>query len=388
MLSRLFLPCLFALCGMAHFAQAAEPLSPRPSPPPAWAAEVQPGLALGLRTPVWTASGQGAGGFMAVQFQVALSDRVRGAGVQGGGAFNCAGGATRSAALTCSCPVNGEDRAAPLGLLPSIDPAHCMVMPPAIMARRSLDSLAALRPHIEARRPVKRVRVWLHTQADDAVFAPEGLASVAHFYRARGTQAAQVRHVNSSAPALGSRWQGDMLRWLHPALAQQAHSNQAAPVAPRPEALRHIDQRPFHPDGQAHGLADTGWLYVPARCEPGARTAAACRLHVHFHPCAREARDPVGMRALHAWAETLGVVVLHPQARATGGGTDGGADPGTDGPQPATANPGACWDFWGASTGEADTGGFRLAPAYARADAPQIQAVRRMMDAVSRPAPR
>lgn len=384
MLSRLPLSCLLALCGTALIAQAAEPLSPPPSPRPSSNAEAPSGLALGVQPASWTTSGQGAGGFMAVQFQVALSDRVRGVGVQGGGAFNCAGGATRSAALTCSCPVSGADRAAPLGLLPAIDPAHCMVMPPAIMARRSLDSLAALRPHIEARRPVRRVRVWLHTHADDTAFAPEGLASVAHFYRARGTQAAQMRHVNSSAPALGSRWQGDMLRWLHPALAHQAHQRHPAPVAPRPEALRSIDQRPFHPDGQAHGLADTGWLYVPARCEPGARTAAACQLHVHFHPCAQEARDPVGMRALHAWAETLGVVVLHPQARAT----DGGADGGTAGAQPATANPGACWDFWGASTGEADTGGFRLAPAYARADAPQIQAVRRMMDAVSRPAPR
>lgn len=358
-LRRLLLPLCCAALGVP--AIAGDNVLPDASPE-------APLPALGASPSGWTASGTGAGGFMAVQFQVALSDKVRGVGVQGGGAFNCAGGSARSAALTCTCPVGGDTGFAPLGLMSGIDPAHCMVMPPAVMARRSLDSLHALSPHIQARRPVRQVRVWLHSYAEDATFAPAGLDSVARFYRGRGTSASHIQRITTSAPAIGSRWQGDMLRWLHPAASRQVS---VQPLAPRPEGLRAFDQRPFHPLEDGHGLADAGLIYVPAACEPASRPGAACRVHVHFHGCALEAPDPRGLRSLHAWAESLRIVVLHPRAAAE-----------------PTRNPGACWDFWGASTPPPTGGNLLLAPAYARADAPQIGAVHDMLDAVTRPAPR
>lgn len=354
----LSLPRLIALCGalLSPWAGAVDTSAGHPPALPA----------LGTLAAGWTASGAGAGGFMAVQFQVAWSDRVRAVGVQGGGAFNCAGGSARSAALTCTCPAGDTSDGAPLGLFTGTDPAHCMVMPPAVMARRSLDSWQALKPHLQTHGSARHVRVWLHAQADDAVFPPAGLDSLVHFYRARGTPGHHIRRVTAPAPAVGSRWQGDMLRWLHPRPARTLSAT-AQPPAPRPEGLRAFDQRPFHPEAAGHGLAESGLVYVPAACEPG--TGSACRVHVHFHGCMLEADDPRGMRTLHAWAEALRIVVLHPRAAT---------DP--------ARNPGGCWDFWGATTTATASGTLNLAPAYARADAPQIGAVQRMLSALARPA--
>ena len=48
-------------------------------------------------------SGLSAGGYMAVQFDVAFSSTLRGAGIIAGGPFYCAQGSVLTATSTCSC---------------------------------------------------------------------------------------------------------------------------------------------------------------------------------------------------------------------------------------------------------------------------------------------
>ena len=101
-----------------------------------------------------------------------------------------------------------------------------------------------------------------------------------------------------------------------------------------------------------HGMASTGWLYVPASCVAG----ETCRLHVAFHGCLQNSAG-VGEQFVrdtgyNRWADTNHIVVLYPQ---TGAAT--------------SANPNACWDWWGYDSAN-----------YARKSGPQMAAVKAMVD--------
>ena len=101
-----------------------------------------------------------------------------------------------------------------------------------------------------------------------------------------------------------------------------------------------------------HGMASTGWLYVPASCAAG----ESCRLHVAFHGCLQNSAD-VGEQYVrdtgyNRWADTNHIVVLYPQ---TGAAT--------------SANPNACWDWWGYDSAN-----------YAKKSGPQMAAVKAMVD--------
>src|SRR5437660_7696671 len=82
-----------------------------------------------------------------------------------------------------------------------------------------------------------------------------------------------------------------------------------------------FDQREFAPGraAAANGLLDTGYLYVPKACEPGA--AQRCRLHVVLHGCLQSAevlRNEFYTKiGVNEWADTNRILVLYPQAHAT-----------------------------------------------------------------------
>jgi len=96
-----------------------------------------------------------------------------------------------------------------------------------------------------------------------------------------------------------------------------------------------FDQRPFFPAGSNAGMADTGYIYVPATCmgDPSPK----CSLHVALHGCSQTTAD-VGIAFVEGagynrWADTNRMIVLYPQARKTGG--------------MFSDNPKGCWDWWG-----------------------------------------
>src|SRR4051794_11448397 len=82
-------PCVLALLALAAGAAA----QPAPVPLPAY--NVDP-----AETSV---SGLSSGGYMAVQFGIAYSATVRGAGVVAGGPYYCAQGDQNKATSICSC---------------------------------------------------------------------------------------------------------------------------------------------------------------------------------------------------------------------------------------------------------------------------------------------
>ena len=132
--------------------------------------------------------------------------------------------------------------------------------------------------------------------------------------------------------------------------------------APAAANYREFNQREFTNN---LGMADTGWVYVPASC--GALNK--CKLHVAMHGCTQNYAT-IGDKYLKntgytRWADTNNMIVLFPQARA-----DVNVYPTVaSGMQ---SNPNACWDTVGFY-------GFN----YAQKGGVQLSAIKAMVDRLS-----
>ncbi|MBX9964488.1 MAG: PHB depolymerase family esterase [Burkholderiales bacterium] len=310
------------------------------------AADRLPALSADLKET--SVSGLSSGGYMAVQFHLAHSAIVRGAGVFAGGLWGCAKGSADRATGECS---HGSPAAKPfvatakeLARMGSIDP---------------MENLA-------------RTHVWLFSGYNDGVVRQSATNALADFYRAL-LPAGHVFYRNDlkAGHALvtldrGGRCEltgGDFIADCDydavGALLQFIHGRLAPPGSPSSAALRSFDQTEFAlGSARSSALADEGYVYIPKACE----AAGGCRIHVALHGC-RQNAESVGdafyaQAGYNRWAETNRIVVLYPQARATWG---------------MPLNPYGCWDWWG-YTGSAG---------YLAKAAPQIAAIRAMVDRIA-----
>lgn len=296
-----------------------------------------------------TVSGPSAGGYMAVQFHVAHSALVHGAGIFAAGPFMCAEGSLTEALGRC---MKGESEipadelatlTSELALQDEIDPIAGLADDrvflfhggaDAVVSKSVVDALQAYYSTLVAPAAIERVELEAagHTfPADDA-----SLAACA------ATEAPFVGHCGYD----GAR---RMLEHLYGAFAPTQDG-------PGPGELRLVDQAPYAAGAGASGFGANGWLYVPAACA-GAGKPARCRLHVVFHGCRQGAsyvKDAFVRRSGYLAAADAGnVVVLFPQVE----------------PSFQPLNPNGCWDWWG-------YGG----DAYATRRGPQVMAVKAMVD--------
>lgn len=381
--------CLGALC-LSGGALATEP------PPPL------PALALDARHV--SVSGLSSGGYMAVQFQVAHAASLSGAAVIAGGPYGCAAGSVTSAMFTCSCPYDTSEGAGPVGTLSGWVRGACLQLPATLLASRARLATEHNARHIDSPRALRRHRVWLYSGDADPVVFPTVVDALERFYvdmkvpqrRLKRVREPDAGHAMPTTDAgecsvtrppfiNGCRFDGagELLNWLHPSRGPRPQPGQA-----RDEALRPFDQRPHRQAGAFDGLDDSGWVYVPQACRA---EGARCGLHVVFHGCEQGqsfrmgtgAGEPYGTRYVQGagynrWAEALGLVVLYPQVRAS---------EGVASEVPFQYNPKGCWDFWGYTLPRSANAAFSSGPPYARQDAPQIRAVKSMVDALLSPRP-
>lgn len=251
--------------------------------------------ALGLDPDEVTVSGLSSGGYMAAQFEVAHSASIKGAAIVAAGPYGCSMGSVITAALTCSCPYE-EAAGGVIGPEISAARSNCIRLPPAVLAQRALAATRGNSADIDPIRGLKRHRVWLYSGDADPVVDPSIVDGLQAFYagakvpkrqiaRVKGPRAGHGMPIVDSggceitrSPYLnGCRIDGagDLLKWLY---AQPA----GTPGASHASALRPFDQKRYRQHGVFDGLDDSGWLYVPARCE---QTGARCKLHVAFHGC-------------------------------------------------------------------------------------------------------
>jgi poly(3-hydroxybutyrate) depolymerase len=296
-----------------------------------------------------TVSGISAGGYMAVQFHVAQSSLVHGAGVLAAGPYGCAEGSVTHALGTC---MKGDG---------DLDSDRLVRLTRTLANDGRIDPVSELADD----------RVWLYHGGADPVVGKGVVDALQRYYETlvgpKNLERVELAGAGHTFPAQGDGLHAcgaseppfigncgiDAARKMLEHLYGRFDPTEA-PVAPGD--LRTFDQRPYATAAEAAGLGPQGWVYVPAACE-GAGAAGRCRLHVALHGCKQGASyvEDVFVRksGYLAAADAGHVVVLFPQAA----------------PSFKPLNPNGCWDWWG-YTGDD----------YGTRRGPQIVAIRTMVD--------
>lgn len=354
--------------------------------------------ALGLNAKAVSVSGLSSGGYMAAQFEVAYSRTVMGAGIVAAGPYGCSMGSVTTAALTCSCPYDISDNSGPAGIMTAVSRLSCVHLPEKILSDRATSAIAGNKGHVDGISNLRKHRVWLYWGEDDPVVDPSIVKGLARFYadaRVPAVQKVSGPHAGHGMPiAADGQCQvtrspyingckidgaGKLLSWIY----KLPPSTQPTADA-TPGSLKPFDQTPYRQKDVFDSLDKTGWLYVPKACE---QKDAHCKLHVAFHGCEQGQNFVMGngqpygtifveQAGYNRWAESAGIVVLYPQVAPSNQINPGSA---------FGFNPKGCWDFWGYTTPPSDKWAFGSGLPFNRREAPQMKAVKNMIDALLAP---
>lgn len=290
-----------------------------------------------------TVSGLSSGGFMAVQLHVAYSATFKkGAGVVAGGPFYCAEGSITNATGRCmaspagiptSTLVSTTNSWASQGL---IDPVANLQSSKVYLFSGSIDStvkpgvMDALQTYYNSFVPAANVVYKKDIAAEHAMITDD-------YGNACSTKVSP--YINDCNFDLA----GAMLSQLYGPL--NARNVGALPAGNFVE----FNQSQFITN---HGMAPTGWAYIPQSCTSGAQ----CRLHVVLHGCQQNVtlvqQQYVRNTGYNRWADTNNIVMIYPQT--------------------STAATNSCWDWWGYDSLN-----------YAKKSGPQMAAIKAMVDQVS-----
>lgn len=303
-------------------------------------------------------SGLSSGGFMAVQLHVAFSATFKaGAGIVAGGPFYCAQGALVNAIGPCMAASAA-----------SKPPTASLVSTTDHWARQGL---------IDATSNLANARVYLYSGSVDSTvkqlvmneaqtYYQHYVSSANVFYKKDlpSEHAMVTDAYGSSCGVKASPYinnchfdlAGAILQWIYGPLNAR---NSGTPGGSWIE----FSQAQFIASPATHGMADTGWAYVPASCAAKGR----CKVHVVLHGCQQDPTRIHDQFYRHAgynqWADTNHIVLLYPQTAPA-----------------SPANPNGCWDWWGYDD-----------PQYATKNGRQMAAIKAMVerlasgDAAARP---
>lgn len=272
-----------------------------------------------------TVSGVSSGGYMAVQFHVAHSARVAGAGVLAGGPYYCAQGSVFTALYNC------------------MTPRFWAPLPSLALLESEADALAS-RGRIDDTHNLARSRVWLFSGSADRTVSPAVVQALRDFYAAYKAQTAYVGD-KPAGHAMVTAHNGIACGTTAPPFIVDCHYDAAGellghvlgnvqPAAAKATGrLVAFDQEPYADgDAKAISMDATGYVYVPQRC-----ASEHCRVHVAFHGCRQGAaqigEEFVREAGYNRWADSNALIILYPQVVARYSAF--------------VFNPRGCWDWWG-----------------------------------------
>ena len=290
-----------------------------------------------------TVSGLSSGGFMAVQLHVAYSATfAKGAGVVAGGPFYCAEGSITNATGRCmaspagiptSTLVSTTNNWASAG---TIDPVANLQNSKVYLFSGTIDStvkqgvMDALKTYYNSFVPAANV-VYKNNIAAEHAMVTDDYGSTCS---TKGSP-----YINNCNFDLAGAILGHLYGTLN------ARNNATLPAGNFVE----FNQTQFITN---HGMAPTGWAYIPHACTSGAQ----CRVHVVLHGCQQNVtlvqQQYVRNTGYNRWADSNNIVVLYPQT--------------------STAATNSCWDWWGYDSAN-----------YAKKSGPQMAAIKAMVDRVS-----
>jgi len=308
-------------------------------------------------------SGLSSGGFMAVQFDVAYSSVLKGAGIIAGGPYSCALGNVTTATTVCSCT----------GI-----PFFCRVAPGAtnVPGLIKITDQNANSGAIDATSNLSNHKIWMFSGTGDTLVPQPVMDDLATYYRHYISKVSNIafkkdipaKHAmptdffGNACGNLGTPYinncnfdaAGELLKWIYGAALNPKNAGTLT------GQFIEFDQKEFIDDHNptAHGMANSGFVYVPANCDKS--NNQVCRLHVAFHGCLQ---DPTNIQdkfiketGYNKWADTNNIIVIYPQAS----------------PLTPLKNPNACWDWFNYDD-----------PNYATKIGRQMLAVKRMVDRIT-----
>ncbi|WP_175749411.1 extracellular catalytic domain type 2 short-chain-length polyhydroxyalkanoate depolymerase [Burkholderia pyrrocinia] len=272
-------------------------------------------------------SGLSSGAFMAVQYQVAYSGSVVGAGVVAGGPYYCAAGNLFNASIC-------------MGQVPFVPPNSTLM----VTAAAGFASLNQIDPLSN----LQKARIYVFSGTKDTVVYQQAVDSTVSFFKEAGVPGSNLKYVNNVpaghafiTPSFGNMCADNAPPYIsHCEVGKQRYDQAGAllqyiygPLKPPAKSLTGrivpFSQREFA--ASATGMADTGFVYVPKSCDQG----AACKVHVAFHGCKQSAAvvgdDFYEKTNYNYWADTNNILVLYPQVNAS----------------TIPFNPQGCWDWFG-----------------------------------------
>jgi poly(3-hydroxybutyrate) depolymerase len=269
-------------------------------------------------------SGLSSGGFMAAQMHFAYSKTIKkGAGIVAGGPVYCSQGNVAIATGPCMADTASRNLPYLLSVINTwsgngyIDPTSNLAPSKVYLFSGTLDSTV--------KQPVMNdLKSMYATYINAANIFYKNTIAAEHsmptdFYgNACGFNGSPyVNNCNFDTA-------GEILKWIYGPL-------NAKNVSTLSGTFVNFDQAAFwgNFNPNTHGMASSGYAYVPASCAAG----QACKLHVAFHGCKQNVAT-VGVNyyqntGYNRWADTNNMIVLYPQATTT------------------AANPNGCWDWWG-----------------------------------------
>ena len=290
-----------------------------------------------------TVSGLSSGGFMAAQLHVAYSATFKkGAGIVAGGPFYCAEGSITNATGRCMASPAGIPTSSLVATTNSwasqgsIDPVVNLQDSKVYLFSGSIDStvktgvMDALKTYYNSFVPAANVVYKKDIAAEHAMITDD---------YGSGCSTKGSPYINDCNFDLA----GAMLAHLYGTLNPRNSGTLAS------GNFVEFNQSQFI---TGHGMAPTGWAYIPQACTAGTQ----CRVHVVLHGCQQNVtlvqQQYVRNTGYNRWADSNNMVMIYPQT--------------------STQATNSCWDWWGYDSAN-----------YARKSGPQMVAIKAMVDQVS-----
>ncbi|EFA84431.1 polyhydroxybutyrate depolymerase [Heterostelium album PN500] len=274
-----------------------------------------------------TVSGISSGAYMAVQFHVAFSSVVQGAGVIAGGPYYCANNDVLIATTSCMA-----------------DPSLIN-----LTELYAATDFAASTLTIDPTSNLASTKVWIYSGMKDTVVV-QGVVKKLETYYQHYIDASQINttyNIPSEHSFVTDNF-GNNCSYLGPDYINNCNFNSAynllsfiLPTEINPpsttnsskENFVEIDQSQFIPYGTAldAGLYDYAFAYIPPQCQQ--RNKGVCSVHIAYHGCLQTIPligDTFYVNTgYNEIADTNNLIILYPQAQAN------------------TLNPKGCFDWWG-----------------------------------------
>lgn len=277
-------------------------------------------------------SGVSSGASMAVQFHVAFSSTIVGAGVIAGNPYYCARG-NRSFIFQWYY------------IHQCMNPSFWMPNPNAQALVKHAQEFADTNK-IDNLNNVRYDKIYIFSGKNDIVVSQPVVDRVKEFYRLAGVRENNIKYVNTlnSGHSFVTENYGNTCDETGPPFIADCDYDQAGAILkhiygnltpPAPPAnngkIIEFSQNEFINDPRSHSMSDVGYAYVPNSCAEGNN----CKVHVAFHGCSQTIEDTGDLfytkTGYNRWAATNDIIILYPQLVHL----------------PSEINPLGCWDWWG-----------------------------------------